>query len=210
MEFIKDYFILFLINISLLILLIGQSIFLLWMNTKKRIKDKEIKEAKLSETLERVNSEKEYAKKESEAKIQSMQEVLNDFVSKLEDKNKTINKLNEYNTTTNNNQKIKKLKQSIILTNENWYSFRNIFDDVYPNFIKTLEQKLINITNTEIKISVLAKLQLTYSESAQILGVGTQAVRIAWYRMRNKNNLTQFNNLIDFINQIDLEENENQ
>jgi DNA-binding CsgD family transcriptional regulator len=48
----------------------------------------------------------------------------------------------------------------------------------------------------------LAKLKLTTKEMAGCLGVTTQAVRTAWYRLRTKLNLSNDTSLEEFIETI--------
>lgn len=86
---------------------------------------------------------------------------------------------------------IEKLLQSIILTEEDWTAFRKLFDKVYTGYIFRLKEKYPQLTDSDLRLITLMKLQLNYREMAGMLGVTTEAVRKSKQRLRKKLGFTE-------------------
>ncbi|HEY0769021.1 MAG TPA: hypothetical protein VGD31_01715, partial [Sphingobacteriaceae bacterium] len=80
-------------------------------------------------------------------------------------------------------------------TEENWIEFRKLFDKVHAGYIYRIKSKYVNLTETDIRLITLMKLQLNYREMANMLGVTTEAVRKARQRLRKKLGLKQEDNM---------------
>ncbi|HEX7692721.1 MAG TPA: 7TM diverse intracellular signaling domain-containing protein [Sediminibacterium sp.] len=86
---------------------------------------------------------------------------------------------------------IEKLLQSIILTEDDWIAFRKLFDKVYAGYIFRLKEKYPQLTDSDLRLITLMKLQLNYREMSNMLGVTTEAVRKSKQRLRKKLGLTE-------------------
>ena len=80
--------------------------------------------------------------------------------------------------------------ENTILTDADWAKFKQYFNGVYPEFISTLKTKYPNISAAELRIVMLTKMGLNIKESAAILGIGTESIKKARYRLKKKFNLS--------------------
>ena len=78
------------------------------------------------------------------------------------------------------------LLNSTILTEDDWVTFRHVFDKLYPSFIE--EQKILfpDLTPAETRLLVLDKLDLNLQEMANMLGVSKNTIHQTRYRLRRK------------------------
>lgn len=86
---------------------------------------------------------------------------------------------------------IAELMELAILTEADWERFRQLFDQVYPNYLLRLRQKHATLTPAEIRIICLSRLALSTKEMADMLGVSTDTVVKTRYRIRRKTNLPE-------------------
>ncbi len=98
--------------------------------------------------------------------------------------------------------KIIQLQSSRILTDEDWKSFRLIFEQIHPHFIKNLVLKNNSISQGDLKLATLIKLNLSNPEISSILGISAESVRKNKYRFRKKLNFTEDESLRKFIAEI--------
>jgi DNA-directed RNA polymerase specialized sigma24 family protein len=94
---------------------------------------------------------------------------------------------------------ISQLTQLNILTEEDWKHFRKLFDVVYPGFLVRLKEKLGDLTPAEIRILVLAKLQIPQKEMGDMLGISYNSIRTSRYRLRKKLNLPEEGSLEELV-----------
>ena len=86
---------------------------------------------------------------------------------------------------------------------KDWQEFKMYFQEVHKDFFVILKQKFPNLSNSELRLCALIKLNLTMKESATILGISPDSVKTARYRLRKKLGLTNEANLGDFLMDID-------
>ena len=72
-------------------------------------------------------------------------------------------------------------------------TFKKIF------FAKILKDYKPDLSNYELKLCALIRLNLNMKEMATILGISAESVKTARYRLRKKLALSREENLIDFI-----------
>ena len=99
-------------------------------------------------------------------------------------------------------EKIIQLHNSRILTDEDWKSFRLIFEQIHPHFIKNLISKNTSISQGDLKLATLIKLNLSNPEISSILGISSESVRKNRYRFRKKLNFTTDESLLEFISEL--------
>ncbi len=90
------------------------------------------------------------------------------------------------------------LRESVILTDEDWISFQKAFETGNPGYLYRLKEKVPGITPAEIRLLTLSKLHLSHKEMASALGVSSQSTRVTWHRLRKKLNLPEDIGLEDF------------
>ncbi|MGS2727455.1 tetratricopeptide repeat protein [Psychroserpens sp. BH13MA-6] len=129
--------------------------------------------------------------KNKEIKLQHFEEELKEYTQLLITKNAKISQLQSNleqasKTTPSNNDNLSKLYSSTILTQDDWDTFKNLFEQAYPDFINKLETQYSNLSSGDLRIATLLKLNLSNTEIASVLGISSESVRKNIYRLRSK------------------------
>jgi len=188
--------------ITVIILLLG---FLWYRNLKRKSSYNqgiEIKEQENEITQLKLESE--------EVKNKHYANELNQFMQLMISKNNQIKDLQQEldNIPFKDEQekesieKIIQLHNSRILTDEDWKSFRLIFEQIHPHFIKNLMSKNTSISQGDLKLATLIKLNLSNPEISSILGISAESVRKNKYRFRKKINFNDDESLRKFITEL--------
>ncbi len=86
---------------------------------------------------------------------------------------------------------------------KDWEEFKLYFQEVHKDFFVVLKEKFPNLSNSELRLCALIKLNLTMKESSTILGISPDSVKTARYRLRKKLGLSNEANLGDFLREVD-------
>ena len=156
-------------------------------------------------------SEKQLA----EAELINATTKLNEFTKSIIEKNELIEKVSveverlnkkyrrlqhqQSEAASPDDNSLKLLQESVLLTDDDWKNFTQLFDKVHSGFLIRLKEEFPTLTPTEIRFVVLSKLKLNYKEMAAMLGVSTDAVRQARSRLKKKLNLADDAALEDVI-----------
>lgn len=127
---------------------------------------------------------------------------LEEFANIITEKNKLIELLEINVDEGETNENIQKLKTNTILTDDQWYNFKILFEQVHKGYFDRMKEKIPGLTPAETRFLALAKLKLNNKEMAASLGITTHAVRTTWYRLRKKLNLPEeegWDRLVDEI-----------
>ena len=81
---------------------------------------------------------------------------------------------------------INELRQQVILTEQGWEQFRELFERVYPDFFDHLANMPADFSPAEIRLLALLKLDIPSKEAAFMLGISIESLRKARYRLRKK------------------------
>lgn len=120
---------------------------------------------------------------------------LNDFVHSLMVKNQLITTLEQKVAEAEENSRksrlpegfdINGLRESVILTDKDWNTFRSLFERVHAGFFERLNDKLPGLTQAEIRVMALLRLNMSNREMADTLGISPVSVRSIRSRMRAK------------------------
>lgn len=166
--------------------------------------------------LKKRQSEHIWLIKEDQRKEEDLQEAhkyIEVIKSFIKDKNRTINQLQEQmsviNATSLNSeiqsitlQQIENLLNSVVLTEEDWIQFKRRFKKIYPTFITKLMKLNPSLTNAEIRLACLIKLDLNTTEISNTLGISADSVRKTNLRLRNKLSLKKQEELALLINNL--------
>lgn len=101
----------------------------------------------------------------------------------------TAKKLNGLNRLVENSMHI----------DRDWEDFKRHFEEVHKDFFKILKECCPDLTNNELKLCALLRLNMNLKEAANIMGISPESVKTARYRLRKKLNLSREENLIDHI-----------
>jgi DNA-binding CsgD family transcriptional regulator len=74
----------------------------------------------------------------------------------------------------------------VILTDDDWSRFVQLFEKAYPGFLARLSFKLPDLTPAEVRFLALSRLGCSNREMAAMLGVGPGAIRQYRMRLRRK------------------------
>ena len=99
-------------------------------------------------------------------------------------------------------EKLDKVLQTNILTEEDWESFKKAFEEIYPRFFSQLRYQYPKLTTAELRLSALIKVNLSAKEIASILGISPESVKTSRYRLKKKYQLSDDDTLEDFINKL--------
>jgi tetratricopeptide (TPR) repeat protein len=88
---------------------------------------------------------------------------------------------------------------------KDWEDFKRHFEEVHKDFFRVLKESYPDLTNNELKLCTLLKLNMNLKEAANVMGISPDSVKTARYRLRKKFNLNRDDNLVDHL--IVLEQN---
>ncbi len=107
-----------------------------------------------------------------------------------------------------NDEKIEKHIRSVIssLKNNNtdstWEEFRKYFENVHSSFFKNLSECCPGLTQNEVKICALLKLNFSTKDISAITHQSSRSVDVARYRLRKRLNLPKEESLFAFLSQF--------
>lgn len=134
--------------------------------------------------------------RQAEQELSFKEKELQNYTERLLDKSRTIKSLQEELATAEMNVQdgediFEQLTNHRILTPQDWEIYKVLFERVYPGFFKQLARKYPKLTEGEIRILALEKLDLTTKETSEILGVAPGTVKVSRNRIRRKLELEQ-------------------
>jgi hypothetical protein len=149
-------------------------------------------------------SEKQLA----ETELQSATQQLNAFTQSIREKNELIEKASQEIEKVNaeldlakdqlprlpaahaiDSQALHLMQNAVLLTDEDWKNFTQLFEKVHQGFFYNLKAKLPGLSPAEIRFITLVRLRLSNKEMANMLGISTDAIRQMRSRLRKKLNL---------------------
>jgi DNA-binding CsgD family transcriptional regulator len=145
---------------------------------------------------ERLLSEKQLIA----AELSSAADQLEMFTKNIHEKNALIEQFSSqleslqtsrYSVQNDEPETLVRLRESTILTDEEWENFRKLFERVHSGYLQRLKTKIPGLSPAETRFLALAKLQLSNKEMAGMLGISTDAVRMNKHRLRKKLNLPE-------------------
>ena len=86
-----------------------------------------------------------------------------------------------------------------ILTGTDWQDFRFVFNRAYPNFLTKLKQKQSDLSEGEIRLCLLLKLDMSLEQIGDTLGISLDGVRKARYRLKKKVGLDRNDDLVAWM-----------
>lgn len=149
-----------------------------------------LREIKLNQTIGSKNKElTSYA-----LNFMQKNELLEDIKTSIGELKKsqnseTVKKLNTLSRLVSNSMHI----------DRDWKEFKRQFETVHTDFFSVLKKKYPTITNNEMKLCTLLKLNMNLKEAAQVMGISAESVKTARYRLRKKMGLGRDDNLVQHI-----------
>lgn len=181
-----------LILITLIIIIVFAAF--LNMISKRRRREKEIAALK---------------QQQIERELHDTEREMRGILSNLMEKNQLVEQLSEeitqFQSSANEGLSEEKLKlldtlQSFtLLTDDDWLEFKKLFEKLNPNFFTRLLSHSPDLTNAEIRLVTLIKLNLSNLEMSRALGISPDSVRKTSLRLRKKLNIELHEELVKFI-----------
>ena len=144
-----------------------------------------------------------------ESELMNSQKLLDNYMENLLQKSRLleqfeveIEKLKNLKAKELYEKKIEYLDQlnkSIILTDEDWNKFKELFEQVYKGFLVRLKEKYPDLTPAEVRLMCLTKLKLDTRQMAAILGVSDITIKKTRQRVRKKINITEEESIDSFV-----------
>jgi DNA-binding CsgD family transcriptional regulator len=164
---------------------------------KKQKKIYKMKKAVFQQELESTNLKLERSRME-----------LSNFTQTIMDKNKVIDslleKMDSYKLSSVEKEKSKnELLSRKILTTEDWAKFKSLFSQQFESFHNHVRTNYPKLTESELRMLMLLKLNHSSNEISDILGISVSSVMTTRYRLRKKIGLPSGQNLKEFIATID-------
>lgn len=164
-------------------------IFILLINrsrSKIKIKNIELEKKQLKLAHEKYFLDNELA---------SVKNSLKDFTETINQNNIIISKLRlelaesttvDAETKNKVSDQLNNMLKSHLLTQERWVDFRNEFELAYPDYLKNLKKDHPQLTENDLRILTLMKLDLTNKSMGDLLGISLEGVKKAKQRLKKK------------------------
>jgi tetratricopeptide (TPR) repeat protein/DNA-binding CsgD family transcriptional regulator len=121
---------------------------------------------------------------------QEAERYLKRFTDDILNKERQIEDLKiELEQQSNNSEKaskVEELAQQMILTEEDWVRFQLLFNKTYPGFLLRLREKAPGITEAELRMATLVKIQLGTRQISAMQGISTDTVHKTRQRLRQR------------------------
>ncbi len=101
--------------------------------------------------------------------------------------------------------KLKRLKREVnhlLESEKDWDTFKLYFEQVNKDFLKKLKEINPDLTQTDIRLATLLKLNMTNKEIGSILNITHQSVKNAQYRLKTKLSLDADVDVRDFVSTL--------
>lgn len=86
-----------------------------------------------------------------------------------------------------------------ITEEDEWNQFQENFDLIHENFFRKLKDRYASLTPSDLKLCALLRLNYSSKEICSMLNISIRGVEAARYRLRKKLNLSESDNLVEFM-----------
>jgi DNA-binding CsgD family transcriptional regulator len=164
---------------------------------KRRKQEREILE------LQKLRYEEELGNTEREMiAILSKMSDKNLLIDQLKDEIEFMHSEKEHSNTEEKDKLLDRLQTYTLLTDEDWSNFKKLFEKLNPGFFDFFIENFPEVTNAEVRLAALIKLNLSNLEMARTLGISPDSVRKTNLRLRKKLTIEGLDELTLFIKQI--------
>ena len=149
--------------------------------------------------LEKEQLALSYKKQLLAQEVSILKNSLDEFTETIKQNDTTIHQLRlEIGKQSGSNpvevaEKLNEMLQSHILTDERWLRFKHVFDVVYPGYLMQMKEKYHKITENDLRIIALMKLDLSNSSMSELLCISVEGVKKAKQRLKKKMEEPEYN-----------------
>ncbi len=198
-----------LISIVSLLVLIALIVYILRYRNKKRQELYQMERELHLKKIENSVLREEELKREIEFKSKELASYTINFVQKselMEELKRSLQTIDSSDPVVAKKiNGINKLVENSYQVDRDWEDFKMQFENVHHNFFKRLKEQCPELTSGDLKLCALLKLNMNMKAAAKVLGISPESVKTARYRLRKKLGLTQDDNLVDFIVNLERE-----
>ena len=170
--------------------------FIIVRNIRRKHKlEKRIFEEKRVEELRKANEILELKNNELTSSALQLIEK-EEFIKKMKN---TIDKNKENLDVTAINRIISSAQNS---PSSNWKEFETRFTAINQSFYKNLKESYPKLSQTDLKLCALVKLNFSSKDMSSLLGISIESVHTSRYRLRRKLGLERNDNLTEFISNL--------
>lgn len=94
------------------------------------------------------------------------------------------------------------LEAFVLLTDEDWLRFKLLFDRLNPGFFDRLHEHVRSLSNGEVRLAALLRMNLSKTEISRMLGISPESVRKAIFRFRKHANMEDVDALRQFLRKL--------
>jgi len=161
---------------------------------KRRKREREIAMLKQHQ----IEKELETTEKEMRKMLSNLIEK-NQLVEQLTDEIHQFQLTPEYPVSEEKMKMIDRLQSFTLLTDDDWLEFKKLFEKLNPDFFNKVAAYSFDLTNAEIRLITLIKLNLSNLEMSRALGISPDSVRKTSLRLRKKLHMDLHEELVKFI-----------
>ena len=127
----------------------------------------------------------------------------------LSDIRENLNReIKQVKTDKQNLKNIVSLINDSLILDKDWISFYSIFNQVHPTFIKDLKAHCDKLSERDIQLCALIKLNFSSQHIATLFAISLSSVKVARHRLRKKLNIEETNTLKGFLSDFSNVENQ--
>ncbi len=192
------------------------------MRRIQRRKERQLKEQRARLQIEKAEKEKEVAELRSqqlETELKHKASELASSTTNLIRKNDLLQGLDEHMEAISRSVKAQESAAKITkivndarhdikmsrTEDDNWDTFAENFNIVYDNYIQKLVARFPLLKKNDLKLCAYLKMGLSSKEMASLLNTSTRSIETARYRLRKKLDLDSGASLTHFLQQIDMQ-----
>lgn len=183
--------------VFVLVTIVGSALILLRQLQKRKRQEVEVVR------LQKLQVERELETNEKEMRrLLSTMGQKNDLIDNLRSEIAFIQENQDLRVKEEKERMLENLQQFTLLTEEDWIEFKKLFEKMHPGFFLFFQENHGEVTNAEIRLAALLKLNLSNFEMAKTLGISPESVRKTNLRLRKKLGIESQEDLASFVKQI--------
>lgn len=143
---------------------------------------------KRTQKMKYLRNLEELKNKQLNEELKQTHERLEEYRTQLLEKSKLIDEA-KGNLNLSSEEQVEyyeKMRKMKILTDDDWCKFKELFESVYPSMRTFLIDNSISLTEGELRILMLFKLKYDRKHMGDMLGIGSESIRKAIYRLKKK------------------------
>ncbi|RTE55261.1 hypothetical protein EHW67_01460 [Arenibacter aquaticus] len=117
-------------------------------------------------------------------------------------KDNLLNETKASNPNKSNLKKIIGLIDDSLMLDEDWENFYHLFNQIHTTFIKSLKDYCPQLSDREIRLCALIKLNFKSQHIATLFGISLSSVKVARHRLRKKLKIKESENFEDFFESL--------